>query len=516
MEKRIKAFAQGYRQNIALLGDDPQEISYLLENYIALNKPGDIIYLHASTAYSEKKDFFKTVAFSLLSDYLNQNDTLDNLINNASLTLQSTTGFIKDCLKKENYSFLSAIEVINKFINESSRRCVLIIEEFLGLSSLFKKDFYQDFSKFIILQRNCMIILTTSYPKEAQRVLAGELNLLFGNFEKVFLNEATPLDNLFYFKNRLKPFEPSSFFLSFFVNNIGSNIIHYDLFSKAIKANYRKDDEESSIIDTLEETLYLKQTYFFQKFMKNIETIKFNFKDFASVIKLLCSLSEGYLRKKELTPLGIYGSKELNSKLSRLIDLNYVENLGDIYKLKDPLFSFWLSRVFKLHFSSAFGSKERRALYRKAVKEELAVFKEDFLKDEPKRVLQLFSSFKNDNLKLGKNKYSLPSMENIKIISYPDNGLHLVVGEGKEIIFAGIKEDNAIDSDIVEFIEKGANVKGKRIKKIFISLGRLSAEAKLIAKNNRLIIWDTDELNRLLSVYNRPIVPYNTLKQETT
>ena len=106
LDKRITDFAQGYRQNVALLGDDSQEISYLLEDYFKLNKKKEVVCLHASASYTGKKDFLKAIAFSLLSNYSCRVDTLDNLISYSSSTLNTTVNFIKECLKKENLSFL--------------------------------------------------------------------------------------------------------------------------------------------------------------------------------------------------------------------------------------------------------------------------------------------------------------------------------------------------------------------------------------------------------------------------
>ena len=312
LDKRVKAFAQGYRQNIALLGSDAEETSYLLDDYLQRNELPEITYIRTTTTHIGKKEFFKAMIFSLLSNYTRKTDALDNLINYTSSTLGATTALIKDCLKKNNISFLDVLEVINKFINESNRHCVLIIEEFLRLADFFK-DFSQDFSKFIILQRKCMIVLTTSYSKMGERVLSGKLNLLFGNFEQILLDENTSLNNYLYFRRELMPISPSPFFLSFFMNIIGSNVIHYDLIAKAIKNNYEALNEEESIISVVNEALYSKETYFFQRFSKKIDLINLNFKDSLSTIKLLLSLAEGYLRKRELSSLGIYESKELDN-----------------------------------------------------------------------------------------------------------------------------------------------------------------------------------------------------------
>lgn len=508
LDKRIKAFTLGYRQNIALLGSDNEEISYLLNNYLEKNKSEELTYLYASSTYAGGKEFFKAIAFSLLSDYTRKSEHLDNLINYASPVLTSTTNFIKDCLKKESVCFLDVLETINKFINESNRSCVLIIEEFLNLSRVFN-DFYQGFSKFIILQRNCMIVLTTSNTRDAEKIFSGELNLLFGNFEKVSLSESSSLTNYFYLKNLLKPLSPSPFLLSFFVNILGANISYYDLIAETIKKDYPDENDKTLIISVIKKSLGLKETYLFQKFIKKIDLLKFYFKDSTLIIKLLLALSQGYLRKKELASLNLYSSGELMSRLQKLLDLNYIENLGNIYKLKDSLFSFWLTSIFKLYFSPpVLNPQQKKILLKRELEEKIIIFEEEIAKDKLKKIMELFSSFKNDTLRLGKNKYQLPAVENAKIISYPTRDFHLLISEGKEVVFAGIKEKNVEDNDIFDFIEKGYNIKGKRVKKIFISLDSLPPTARLIAKNNKLTIWDVNEINRLLNIYNRPVVPY--------
>lgn len=504
LDKRLTAFNDGYRQNIAILANDIEEASYLLQNYIERKEENQSVYIHASTFYVGKKGLLKAVITSLLSSYLHKVDSLDNLIYSATPLLPETSQKVKACLKG-SFDFLDILEILNTFINESQRRCVFIVEEFLGVANLFE-NFYNDFSKFIILQRNCMIILTASSERLAQKVLADELNLLFGNFEIISLNEKSFLNSLLYLKKLLLPVRPSPFFLSFFVNTLGSNCIYYDLIGESIKRQYRPEDEVGSIAATLQEVLCQQETYCFQRFLKKIDQLKFTFKDFRSTLELLLALSQGYLRKKDILALGICDSRELNAKLQKLIDTNYIVNFGNIYKLADSLFSFWLSHVFTLHsHCPLLDPKQRRQFFKERLKKEVALFKEDFFTDSLKKVLQLFSSFKNDTLRLGKVRYSLPSVERTKTISDPQRDFHLVIGEGKEIIFAGIKGSNAEDSDIFDFIEKGTNIRGKGVRKIFISLGTLPSATRLIAKNNKITVWDLQDVNQLLHIYNKPV-----------
>jgi hypothetical protein len=514
LEKRLKDFPQGYRQNIVILADDDEEISYLLGSYFKSNRLNELIYIHASTSYTDQKDFFKSVVFSLLSEYISKEDTLDNLIHYNSAVLSTTTDYIKNIIKKtDSPSFLEILETINKFISESGKKCVFTIENFLGLKKLFPK-FCHDFAKFIMLQRDCMVILSSSQIKETERLLSSELNFLFGNFEKIFINENQFLDNYIYLQHCLYPLPCSPIFVSFFVNTLGSNLVYYNLIKEIIKENYNVENEEASIVSVLEKSLYLKETYFFQKFIKKLDLLESNFKDYSSAIKLLIYISEGYIRKKELLSLRFLDSKNLNNKLQKLSDMNYIENLGNIYKVKDPLFSFWISHVFKL---SLLDLRKKKGLFEKEIRESICLFKEDFIKDKLKKILELISAFKDDVLRIGKNRYKLPLIEKTKIISYPEKNLHLLIGEGKEIIFVGIKEKNVEDGDIFDFIEKGSSIKGKGVKKIFISLDKFSPTARLAAKNNKLIAWDVNEINYLLRTYNKPVISFvDRLKENKT
>ena len=507
LDKRLNAFSQGYRQNIAILGEDSDEISYLLDNYFSVNTVKDAICIRTSTAHIDRRGFFKSILFSLLSEYLNKEDSLDNLINYSQGMLPSTLDFAKDIIKRTNPpSFIESLEVINKFINETSKKCAFIIEDFLRLRDIFP-TFHQDFSKFIILQNNCMVILSDVDTRESEKTLYSELNFLFGNFEKIAIDESNFVNRFMCVRKSFEDIECLPFFVSFFVNILGPNTIYHNLMRHYVKNTYKKEDENYSIIAALRDALYARETYFFQKFMKKINKIEENFRDSTALIKLLIAISDGYIREGELTSLRIFDSKNLKNKLQKLCDLNYVENLGAVYGIKDPLFSFWISHVFKMFFSTpVFDSQKRLLLFRRKVEESISLFKEDFYKDKIKKVLELFGSFRNDVLKLGKDRYRLPLIEKSRLMSYPDKKMHLLIGEGREVLFVAIKEEEANDNDIFDFIEKGGSLKGKNVKKIFISLEDFTSSAKLMAKNNKLIAWGINEMNDLCRAYNKPII----------
>ena len=200
-------------------------------------------------------------------------------------------------------------------------------------------------------------------------------------------------------------------------------------------------------------------------------------------------------------------SRKFSAKIQFLLDTEYVRNIGNLYIFNDALFGFWLSLIFKIYISPHILDKEKRErIFTEKIKEELSLFKEDFYKEKVQRILELFSSFKNDTLLIERQKVKFPSLKRIKIIAYPEKHMNLLVGEGDEIVFAGIKDDITNQTDIFDFIRRTKALKVKNIRKIFISLGDLTSSAKFIAKQNKISIWDTNELNTLLRIYNKPVL----------
>lgn len=500
--KRINSFKLGYRQNIAIIANDESEISNFFDDYFSNKKASQLIHIRLNPAHLNKQGILKSISFSLLSEYSSAAENLDQLISTCSEILPQTTNLIKSLLREES-GLTRLLNLINKFIEESNRDCLLILENFLKAGSLLK-NFYPQLANFAISQRRCMLVVSSASPNLAEKTLGNELNLLFGNFEKIYLNKDNFLQNFVFLKNNLEPLRPSPFFLAFFTEIIGTNKTYYHIFCEKIIKSY-SENENQAIIKILEDLLLKKESYFFQKFRNEVNRLGCCFKEPCQAINLLFLLSKGYLRKNDLKEVAGLSSRDLNHKLTKLTNLNCLNKHGNIYKIKDNLFAFWLAHIFKF-FSifPVFDNQKQKQLWEKDLFEEITLFKDEFFKHRLKRILELFSAFQNDHLSINKNRYTLPRLEKVKLMSYPDECFHLLVGEGKKIIFAGIKENTADEKDLLSFLEKGTNIKGKNIQKIFIALDQITDTATLVAKNKKIPVWDQNKLNCLLNVYNKP------------
>ena len=504
--KRINSFLEGYRQNIAILAKDSEEISYFLDSCLSTLSSRDVIYILEDLSYINAEVFFRNTSYTILNQFLSQDLSLDKLLSLCTEVLPQTAEYIKDTLKKKAVNFIDILELVNKFINESGTQCVLVVKEFTNLRNLFH-SYHQDFSKFIILQKKCMVILASSAVEEAKEILGTDLHLLFGNFELISLDTFPLVDAYLGLANLLKPLSPTPHFLGFFINMLQSNSLYYELLAKEIKSLYQADNEDKSIIITVEKTLYNMNSSLYRKFINKVDILKAKYKDYQTLITLLLLVAQGYIRKTDLMFFLGVNKQNLTSKLERLLEMEYLQNVGNIYKVNDSLFSFWLDHIFRFYINCKILDTNRRAmLFLAKMREEVEMFKENFYKEKVQRIRELFASFKDDTLVIEDNRVRFPRLNKVNIISYPENRFNILVGEGDEILFAAVKEEETNDADILKFETITDSIKIKNLKKIFISLGELNSSAKLIAKESRIQLWDINQINSLLSIYRKPIL----------
>lgn len=505
IDKRIAGFFEGYRQNLAVVGKDRSEIIGMLEHCFAARKDHSTVYICLNASYPEAGDFLRSSALAALSGYFHKTDNLDSLLNLAEHIIPRTAQQIKNALGLKQITFMNVLEIINGFLQESGKNCILVIDDFTSLREIFP-DCHKDFSQFIILQKKCMVILTSSRIRETEKILGAELNLLFGNFELIYLDNCSLLANYLYFLDLLRPLAPPPDTAAFFINLMHSNSTYYHLLTQAIKQEY-SDSWTNATTQVIRQTLYEKDSVLFRKFIDKIELLRARHKDHRTLLKLLMMLSEGYTRKSDLSFFTGLETRKLVLKLQCLLDCEYIEQAGSLYLISDPLFSFWLAAIFKLYLSPhIFNKTTRDRLFAERVDEELSLFRENFSKEKVQRIFDLFSCFKNDTVILDKQRLKCPSLERLKIISCPDRRMNLLVGEGEEILFAGMKEEDTSESDMLDFIGKTNAIKVKSLRKIFISLGDLNPSARFIAKESKINVWNLDEVNSLLRVYNKPVL----------
>lgn len=507
INKRINSFRGGYRQNIALFSEDDDHLTYFMNN-LSSKKPADIVYIRLHPKYINSYEFFKCTAFSLLANYNEPSSSLDELITKSSDILHCTVNFIKETLKQTKILFSDVLELINKFINESTFKCVLVIEEFTYLENIFP-NFSETFTQFLILQNKCMVILTSTKGKVAEKIINTKLNLLFGNFEKIFLEKESFLKIYHSLKECLQPLNPSPFFVSFLADILGANSLYHNLFSTIIKNKYNALDEISSLTDIFYEQLSSPGSYFVKKFLLTIENILKTSRESQLFMNILTCVSCGYRRKQEISQLLNLSLKSINKKISRLLQENILTQSGNIIYFKDNLFAFWFANCFKVYYTNSLaGANKSDIISKNSIKEVILHYQQDFLKERTEKIIDLIKTFKNDILLSGNSRINIPEIYRIKTLNYDDNNFFILMAESRELfIFAISNKTLSTETDVALFAEKTKSIRGRKVKKIFIGIGDVSRDAKLAAKTNNFLIWDINFLNNILKLYNKSAIP---------
>lgn len=509
LNKRISNFAFGYRQNITVLYPEREYTELFKEYLISISTKINLPVVYLSFLYADKTIVLKNVIFSILNSLNNKKIlSLDDLIREREPKLPHTVALIKDMLRLERaVSLKDILNIINSFCEEAQTKCIVVIEEFTNISRVFN-NYLEDIINFIMFKTNCLVIMISSDLNKAENLLSTDFNLLFGNFEKIYWGGLTYYEGYLYLKNIFKELSiecKDNITIPFLVNLLETNPLYYINITNHLRdtLNMKEEDIYKNILVS---SLLDENSYFYQKFISRVDNFYKKFKNFHLISRIIMSISDGYIRKNEILSLNLDAHNIVNQRLTDLCEEEVIEKNGSLYRIKDTLFTFWLKyQYFPTYVYPGLSRKDKLEYFLTNVDKFLSSFKIEYSKDIVNRTFELANSFKNDYLYINDAKVNLPSVRYAKTMYDMDYNMHYIVGEGNKILFIGIKNALVEDDDIVHFLEKTSLIKNKHIKNIFIAPNRISRIAKVIAKEHKLVVYESEDLNYLFRIYNRPI-----------
>lgn len=520
LNKRVESLKSGYRQNVALTGQKLCGKTSILQHFLANLKSDSIIPVYIEVLVESletfSKKFIGTMLFNLLRVSNEEiREDLDFLILKAEGLIPKTTTSIKEVLHllekgdyQEAYSGLFNLTSILK--EEAQKSCIIILDEFHNLSSFNLKNPFAIFGKKIMVQKDTMYIVTSSQVSSIKKILKERLDLLFGNFEvievkdfeydisRAFLEkclEGTRIQDEF--KDFLISFTDGR---PFYIDTIASelNDIAAQLQFKWLGAN--------TISQALELLLFDSKGTINQYFQNLIST--FSQGPCASdYLNILSAISEGNKRLTQIRNCFTGKKNELPTRIERLIEENFIAKNGFIYYFNDKVFEFWLKFVYNRKRYSLLSSFQDRAnLFKKEVEGLISFFIAENKKDIPSRIKELFSSFNNEVLRLGEKNLKFSRFNNIDIEICADNNPEFTIRAGYApekfwmLQFSHSIIDEGLMSNLIENFKK-QEPPPKR--KILIAFSGIDTNAMLMAKENRIWVWEKENLNLLFSLYDK-------------
>ena len=523
LDKRADALSKGYRQNIAIIGDELIGKTFFLHYWLSRYCNNYIVPVYLEAVPEEIHSFAERFIASLLFSFLKNSqialrEDIGYLLEKSAHYIPHTCSLIEKLfcqnekkLKKPAETFTKLLDLPEALYNESGKRCVIIFDEFQRLEDLPVKDIYPGWRKQIMLSKNTMFILVSSKKQAANKILSSDLDLLFGNFEKIELAAFDNKTALEFVHAKLKAVGA--------INEISDFIVYFGcgkpFYLKALCeafTDYRARYSEvypaiNSLVASLEGIFVDSAGILHRRFSSIVSEIENRSSD-PGAINVISALALGHNTTPKISHYTTRPKKYIATVLGELWAGDYITKSADVYTLDDKIFAFWLKHIY-LNRLKAFASDLNRQ--KQIFREELTAIFRDFSNAQGKalsqRILELFNQFNDEAIEVHKKRLRLNHFKEVKLLNI--NGKRIkdgIVARAKNSIWiTGLKEGKIGEEDVREFVNICKKFKYNKFqKKIFITLNELDANASLIAKEEKISTWDVSFLNSLLDIYGRP------------
>lgn len=522
INKRLSDLKEGYRQNIAIIGNELTGKSWIIKFIFDNFSDSEIIPLYFDlsqpTVNIFVQRFFSTILFSFLKtkNIVLPKENLAKLIEESKAHIPNTVSKIQDIssgLSKDKIDAATFREVLSLpeiISQETQKKVVVIFDEFQNLDTFKIRGIFQELGKKIMTQKEIMYLVSSSSKTKAKKIIQDELSLLFGNFEILELGNFDTRTSNILIKNRLKNTLMSQDMSNFLINFTAGHPFYLDKITQHIhqKSILMETDIITAFvfIYSLEDILFNNWGILNLRFQNYIDVLT---KNKADSLNILLLIAQGKNRIKDLSSMLHKTYRDINQKLSRLIEANIVSHSGSFYNIEDRVFNFWLNFVYLEKLNNLSQNYEDQVIsFRKKIEQSLTEFIEISKKDIEQRLYELFILFSNDSVQLGRNKIALSRFKEIKPLNF--DGRYIKRGffclSDNECWLIGFKKGDITEDAVGEFIRESRNVqnKGKSLKRLIIGLDKTEVNARLLAKEEKINTWDIDLLNGLLDIYGKP------------
>lgn len=511
IEKRIYALKDGYRQNMAIIGDElvgKTSIIYKLLNNFYDNR---IITIYLEIRPEPLASFAKRFIGVLLYEFLIKSsipleENLEFLIAKSEKYMPKTVEKIRHILaaldrRKRNDIFtelLSLPEIINR---ETNKFCAVIFDEFHNLENMGIKNLYSAWSKLLILQKNTMYILTSSMKFKAKAIFSKELSLLFGNFEIITVEPFDIKTSGEYLEHMLRERRLNTGLKNFLIHFTGGNPFYLELIAEELLKSNNTD-----LVGMLEGLLFQSTGILNQKFsnyLKRFLDTPYS-QDYVAILYLT---SSGRNKPRDIAALLRKQRKELTLRINHLLELDAVSRNGDFLKINDRVFGFWLKFVYqeKLH-SLSFDAKNQEILFRDKIEGMIQEFMLSAQKPLIERLVELLHLFENDTVQMERKRLRLAQFREIKTLEFNNRGLKEgIIGRSQDNLWImAFKNDSLTEADIAAFAKECKKYRHKLQRKIIVALQDIDHNTRLKAMEEKIWVWDLNSLNQILDLYSKP------------
>jgi len=524
IKRRVIDLKEGYRQNLALLGNRYLGKTSILRQFLANLDDEEIIEIYLDL---ENKDFdylFSKFVGSILYNFskvkkLDLHEDIELLLENTKKFIPHT---VQEIRKIQTYitkgkltdAYLDLISLPEVFTVESGKFCIIILDEFHSLEDLMIPNAFKELGKKVMTQKRCIYIVASSAANVAKKILSERLSLLFGNFEIVEVAAFDLKTSQAFIDENLKTIKMGLHLKNFLIDFTGGHPFYLSLIvQEVIRLSELHGQSEiflPLLTQAIENLIFNRWGILSQHFdvmMHNLCQQKGN----RAMAAILISLANGKHKIKDMAGgAGVKGTV-VNQKMNRLIELGMVTKNGNHYYFQDKLLRFWIKYVYQKRLTSIHENlKQQGKYFRAEIEQSVNGFQAVSQKDLFSRIVDLLHCFDNDAFQLSGRRYKLPLFSEItpfKFENITECPFEVIKASSNEEIWIIIlKEGTLLEGEVNAFLTEAKKL-GERVdRRVIISLSGLDANARLRALQEKMWIWNEKELNTLLNLFDKPYI----------
>lgn len=521
LKRRVLDVKEGYRQNVAFLGERYVGKTELLQKFLSdLDDPAlvpvyldlenkDFVYFCEHLWASLLYQYAKTKGLALGQDSHLLLEGLQQALPHSVKAVKKIQKFLGDGKKKEAYQELIALP--QNFAQETNTFCILAFDEFDHLEDLTFPGAFQELGKKIMTQKRCLYLLASSAPVTAKKILSEKLSLLFGNFEVITVQPFDLKTSREYLSQALGELRIKDPLRNFLIDFTGGHPLYLHLICEELlrlKVMHKQNDIFIPFLSqALEDVLFDPWGTLSRHFDLTVERSILGKGNLLNA-RLLIALAKGKQKLRELALALGQGDHALNQRLHRLMDSGQVVKNGNYYYLPDKMFRYWLAFVFKTRFSPVpRDPSDERKEFAAQLKRAIETFCANEQKDLFTKIMELFYSFENEAFLINGRRYKLPVFRQAtpKSVMINQENLNLIqatTNEGEWFIV--LKSEKILEQDIPTVLQELKKIHHKPQQCVLISLQELDENVRVRALQERMWIWNQGELNTLLHLYDKP------------
>ena len=517
--QRIEALKMGYRQNVSLVGPRFIGKSFLLSHFLnSLRQDSEVVPLYILLIETDFDGLLERWLGALLQGYLFWKgipvpDEFQLLVKTSRQyipkTLERMRGVKKFAFqKKTTLAFRELLNLTATLSEETGKKILLVLDEFQYLGSLELADPFGLFGKEMMIQKNTLYLATSSEPQKIAEIFNNRLSLLFGNFEVI---EVPPLKAealrtwLLTQYPKLQIPETDIRVLNHLLNN---HPYYFDLFLRALHLHKEEAAQNGwsreLMMRVLKESLFSNCGLLNRHFEFEIQNLLRISHPIRPYVNTLLAVAHGRVKLPQIVAYAGKKGLETKKNLQRLVKEGMLQKKGSFYFLPDPLFRFWLKNVYQVkdrEFHPSGGKTQ--ASFEIRLEREVRKIEEEDQKDLTARLEALFREFRNDVVEMGRKKVKCPSF--LELASRPTNGRYFPMlgrtSQGRW--FCQVFRDTVTESDVAGFSEELKRYRRNIARRVMVTLGGIDLNAKLMAQEGKIQIWDLENLNMLLDLYGQ-------------